>query len=87
MTELSPVGTMTAAHDEVLGSCGILLPNTQGKVVDVETGEALPVRERGELCIKGPQVSTYIIQNKEEISLRITEDVRAHSYYQEARPK
>ena len=24
------VGTMTAANDEVLGSCGILLPNTQG---------------------------------------------------------
>ena len=30
MTELSPVGTMTAANDEVLGSCGILVPNTQG---------------------------------------------------------
>lgn len=32
MTELSPVGTMTAANDEVLGSCGILLPNSQGTI-------------------------------------------------------
>ena len=56
MTELSPVGTMTAANDEVLGSCGILPPNTQAKIVDVVTGEELPQGQRGELCIKGPQV-------------------------------
>ena len=56
MTELSPVGTMTAANDELLGSCGVLVPNTQAKICDLETGEPLGPGQRGELCVKGPQV-------------------------------
>ena len=56
MTELSPVATMTPSSDEVLGSCGVLLPNTEAKVVDVTTGEPLGPEQHGEICIKGPQV-------------------------------
>lgn len=64
MTELSPVGAMTAASDEVLGSCGILLPNSEGKVVDTETGEPLGPMEKGELCIKGPQIMKGYFDNE-----------------------
>ena len=56
MTELSPVATMTPSSDEVLGSCGVLLPNSEAKVVDVTAGEALGPDQQGEICIKGPQV-------------------------------
>ena len=56
MTELSPVATMTPSSDEVLGSCGVLLPNTEAKVVDVTSGEPLGPNQHGEICIKGPQV-------------------------------
>ena len=56
MTELSPVATMTPSSDEVLGSCGVQLPNSEAKVVDVTTGEALGPDQHGEICIKGPQV-------------------------------
>lgn len=63
MTELSPVGAMTAYQDELLGSCGILLPNSQGKVVDVSTGKALGPNEKGELCLKGPQIMKGYFDN------------------------
>ena len=71
MTELSPVATMTPSSDEVLGSCGVLLPNTEAKVVDVTTGEALGPDQQGEICIKGPQVITfiYLCQRKQEKSI------------------
>ena len=56
MTELSPVGTMTPLTNEVLGSCGILLPQTEAKILDITTGESLPTGESGELVVRGPQV-------------------------------
>jgi len=40
-----------------IGTIGVPFPNTEAKVVDVETGEKdLPPGEVGELVIKGPQV-------------------------------
>ena len=56
MTELSPVGTMNDMRKEVLGSCGVVLSLSEAKIVDLSTGEALPAWQRGELCIRGPQV-------------------------------
>ena len=38
------------------GSVGIPVFDTECKVVDLETGQDLPPGERGEICIKGPQV-------------------------------
>ena len=59
MTELSPVATSTRDDVFIPGSCGVLLPNTEAKIVDVKTGENLGSNQQGELCIKGPQVSKY----------------------------
>ena len=39
-----------------IGSIGIPFPNTDAKIVDVETGRELPPGEVGELVVKGPQV-------------------------------
>jgi long-chain acyl-CoA synthetase len=39
------------------GSVGVPIPNTDIKIVDIETGtKELEPREEGEICIKGPQV-------------------------------
>ena len=56
MTELSPVGTLHPMNKEVLGSCGVLLPISEAKIVDLKTGEILPAGKTGELCIRGPHV-------------------------------
>ena len=57
MSEIT-VGTVTPLKDVVNGSCGILVPNTKAKIIDIKTGEALGPGKVGELCIKGPQVKS-----------------------------
>ncbi|HEY7975485.1 MAG TPA: AMP-binding protein [Ktedonobacterales bacterium] len=39
-----------------LASVGPCVPNTECKVVDLVTGEALGANQQGELCMRGPQV-------------------------------
>ena len=56
MTELSPVGLMSGVKNILPGSCGVLIPNTEAKIVHLETGEALGPGLTGELCIRGAQV-------------------------------
>ena len=63
MTELSPLALVTPENIAKIGSCGVLLPNTEGKIVDLETGKAVGPNQTGELCVKGPQVRyKYIFQ-------------------------
>ncbi len=39
------------------GTVGLPFPNTEMKIVDIETGtKILPINEVGELCVKGPQI-------------------------------
>ena len=57
LTEASPgVTIMPFKGPKKPGSVGLPLPDTVVKVVDVDTGEALPVGQKGELAVKGPQV-------------------------------
>ncbi|TDA32284.1 MAG: long-chain fatty acid--CoA ligase [Hadesarchaea archaeon] len=56
LSEASPVTHMMPAHLKDLSSFGIPLPDTDAKVVDLETGEDLPPGKEGELCVRGPQV-------------------------------
>jgi len=61
LTEASPV-THANPLDPTLetvkiGSIGLIWPDTEAKIVDLETGErSLPAGEVGELAVKGPQV-------------------------------
>ena len=56
MTETSPL-TNTNPLDAIKpASVGPPVPDTQEKIVDLESGEELPVGETGELLISGPQV-------------------------------
>jgi long-chain acyl-CoA synthetase len=57
LTEASPV-THANPFEGVrkTGSIGVPIPNTDAKIVDIITGEDLPVGQIGELLVKGPQV-------------------------------
>ncbi len=56
LTETSPVvSTNPYGEGARLGTVGIPLPATALKVID-DAGQELPIGERGELCVKGPQV-------------------------------
>ncbi len=62
LTETSPVthcNPLDRPEKVRPGSIGIPFPDTEAKIVDIETGEKdLPVNEVGELAIRGPQVMT-----------------------------
>ncbi len=56
LTETSPVASTNPYGDKArLGTVGIPVPGTAFKIIDDE-GTELALGERGELCIKGPQV-------------------------------
>jgi long-chain acyl-CoA synthetase len=57
LTETGPAATMDPIGSPRAHSLGVPLPDTDLKIVDLETGEReLPVGETGEIIIKGPQV-------------------------------
>ena len=57
LTEASPVVAVNPMSRPKMESQGTLIPDTFHKIIDLETGEELPVRGQiGELIIKGPQV-------------------------------
>ncbi len=56
LTETSPVASTNPYGAQArLGTVGIPVPGTAFKTID-DQGNELPLGERGELCIKGPQV-------------------------------
>jgi long-chain acyl-CoA synthetase len=59
MTETSPIGTFTPrAGPTKRGSCGIPYPGTEMKFIDVADPEReVALGERGEICVKGPNVT------------------------------
>ncbi|GMH58094.1 hypothetical protein TrRE_jg5150 [Triparma retinervis] len=83
MSELSPIGTVTPDNflKEGTPTIGPVVAGSQGKIVDLETGEALPPGEEntGELCIKGPQVMLGYLDEPEKTRECLTEDGWLHS--------
>ena len=68
LSEASPVTHCNPFYRETrLGSIGVPLPDTDAKVVDLETGTRdLPVGETGELLVRGPQVMAGYWNQPEE---------------------
>ncbi|HEV2765284.1 MAG TPA: AMP-binding protein [Pyrinomonadaceae bacterium] len=81
MTETSPVATVVPndpaqAKD---GSVGRPVPNTECKVVDLETGAELGAGEKGEICVRGPQVMKGYLNRPEATAQTIDADGWLHT--------
>jgi long-chain acyl-CoA synthetase len=76
MTETSPIGTFTPREAKARpGSCGIPYPGTEMKLVDVVNPEReVALGERGEICVKGPNVMKGYWKKPQETANAMTAD-------------
>lgn len=57
LTEASPVTHCNPVYGERrVGTIGLPVPNTDAMIINAETWEPLPLGERGEIVVRGPQV-------------------------------
>ncbi|MDY0268921.1 AMP-binding protein [Trichloromonas sp.] len=81
-TESSPGITMTRTDDPIelrVASVGRALPNVEVKIVDIETGVALPPGKQGELCTRGYHVMKGYYKMLEETAKAIDGDGWLHT--------
>ena len=66
LTEMSPCTHLLLpwTKNAKIGSCGQPVASTLTKIVDLESGKALPRGQSGEVCVKGPQVIRPTIYSK-----------------------
>ena len=81
LTETSPVTHSSPAPPQEVkfGSVGVLAPNTEGKVVDLETGEPLAAGNRGEILVRGPQVMKGYLNNPDATAKTIDAERWLHT--------
>jgi acyl-CoA synthetase (AMP-forming)/AMP-acid ligase II len=81
MTEASPVTHFTPEDPALArsGSCGLLVPNTECRIVHLETKKDVPAGEHGELLIRGPQIMQGYLNNPEATAQSIDDDGWLHT--------
>jgi long-chain acyl-CoA synthetase len=82
LSEASPVTHTTASlARRKPGSIGLPLPDTEVKIVDLETGEReVAVGQEGELCIAGPQVMLGYWNQPTETAIALREDSKGRTW-------
>jgi acyl-CoA synthetase (AMP-forming)/AMP-acid ligase II len=81
MTETSPV-THSSPSDPArvrFGSVGVCAPNTECKIIDLENGAALGPNEKGEVCVRGPQIMKGYLNRAEATAQTIDAEGWLHT--------
>src|SRR5690606_12324217 len=74
LSETSPVATVNPTDTTAYsGSIGLPLPSTDVAILD-DAGDPVPLGERGEVCIRGPQVMLGYWQKPDETHQSMTDD-------------
>ncbi|CAN5316189.1 4-coumarate--CoA ligase family protein [soil metagenome] len=81
LTETSPVTHLVpgGAGGERLGSVGPLVPGTEGRIVDPDSGEDLGAERTGELWVRGPQVMRGYLHDEEATAAVLDADGWLHT--------
>ena len=81
MTETSPVTHSSPADPAQVkfGSVGVPAPNTECKIVDLETGESLGPNKEGEVCVRGPQIMKGYLNRPEATAATIDAENWLHT--------
>ena len=82
MTECSPIALVNPVYGtRKAGSIGIPVPDTDAKIIDLETGVEMPIGGggQGELCVRGPQVMKGYWNQPEETDLTVDADGWLHT--------
>ncbi len=70
LTETSPVVSINPGSNNQIGTIGVAVAGTEIKIVG-DDGQDMPVGERGELCVRGPQVMMGYWQRPDETAKTI----------------
>lgn len=81
LTETSPVTHSSPANPSqvTFGSVGVPAPNTECKLVDLETGATLEHNQEGEVCVRGPQIMKGYLNRPEATAATIDSDGWLHT--------
>ncbi|KAH0736402.1 hypothetical protein KY285_012109 [Solanum tuberosum] len=76
LTESTGIGASTDSLEESrrYGTAGMLSPSMEGKIVDPESGKALPVNNTGELWLRGPTIMKGYFSNEEATASTLDSD-------------
>ena len=79
MTETSPVTHVNPIERNKPGTVGVLLPSTEARIVDLDSDEEVAAGDRGELCVRGPQIMKGYLNDQSATDAMIDPDGWLHT--------
>lgn len=73
------LATVAPMEEYEPGHVGNLRPNTEMKIIDLETGEALPANKEGEICFRSSTCFIHYLNNEEATRKAFDEDGWYHT--------